>query len=364
MEKSSSRVNWVLTILLFFNFSIEVHGSYQVPAMFVFGDSLVDNGNNNYLYSLAKANYFPYGIDFYQGPSGRFSNGKTAVDMWGEMLGLPYLPTFVQSKTNIRAMLSGVNYASAAGGILDETGQHLGGRFSLSQQVMNFESNMNDMRNEMGPHHLTQYLAKSIALIVSGSNDYLMNYLLPYLYNSSHNYTPQGYADLLLNHYTRQILALHSVGLRKFFLAGLGPLGCVPNQLALNQTPPGQCVSSVNEIVGLFNVGLKSLVDQLNGNHAGAIFLYGNAYGAIVDILINPATYGFQVTNEGCCGIGRNKGQVTCLPPSIPCANRDQYIFWDAFHPTQAVNAIFAQRAFSGPPSYCYPINIQQMALK
>ena len=33
MEKSSSRVNWVLAILLFFNFSIEVHGSYQVPAI-------------------------------------------------------------------------------------------------------------------------------------------------------------------------------------------------------------------------------------------------------------------------------------------------------------------------------------------
>ncbi|KAJ8617396.1 hypothetical protein MRB53_013582 [Persea americana] len=300
MEKSSARVNWVLAIHLCFNFSIEVRGSYQVPAILVYGDSLVDNGNNNNLYSLAKANYFPYGIDFYQGPSGRFSNGKTAAYMWGEKLGLPYLPTFVQSKSNVHAMLSGVNYASAAGGILDETSQHLGGRFSLSQQVMNFESNMNDLRNEMGPNNLTQYLAKSIALMVSGSNDYLINYLLPYLYNSSHNCTPQGYADLLLNHYTRQILALHSVGIRKFFLAGLGPLGCVPNQLAQNRTPPGQCVSSVNEIVGLFNVGLKSLVDQLNGNHTGAIFLYGNAYGAIGDMINNPSTYGFQMTNEGC----------------------------------------------------------------
>ncbi|KAJ8617387.1 hypothetical protein MRB53_013573 [Persea americana] len=260
--------------------------------MFVFGDSLVDNGNNNNLYSFAKANYFPNGIDFYQGPSGRFCNGKTAVDMLGEMLGLPYLPTFVQSKSNVSAILSGVNYASAAGGILDETGQQAGGRFSLSQQVMNFKSNMNDLRNEMGPNNLTQYLAKSIVLMVLGSNDYLNNYLQPKSYNSSQNYTPQAYADLLLNHYTRQILALHSVGLRKFFLAGIGPLGCTPYYLAQNRTPPGQCVSSVNEILGLFNVGLKSLVDQLNGNHTGAIFLYGNAYGAIGDMINNPSTYG------------------------------------------------------------------------
>ena len=39
-----------------------------VPAMFVFGDSLTDNGNNNDLNSLAKANYPPYGIDFAGGP--------------------------------------------------------------------------------------------------------------------------------------------------------------------------------------------------------------------------------------------------------------------------------------------------------
>jgi hypothetical protein len=59
-------------------------GSQRVPAMFVFGDSLVDVGNNNFLSSLAKSNYFPYGCDFKTGtPSGRFSNGETFSDMLG-----------------------------------------------------------------------------------------------------------------------------------------------------------------------------------------------------------------------------------------------------------------------------------------
>lgn len=57
----------------------------QVPCYFIFGDSLVDNGNNNQLQSLARANYLPYGIDFPGGPSGRFSNGKTTVDVVGEL---------------------------------------------------------------------------------------------------------------------------------------------------------------------------------------------------------------------------------------------------------------------------------------
>lgn len=55
----------------------------QVPCYFIFGDSLVDNGNNNDIASLARANYEPYGIDFAGGPTGRFSNGLTTVDVIG-----------------------------------------------------------------------------------------------------------------------------------------------------------------------------------------------------------------------------------------------------------------------------------------
>ncbi|KAG6544185.1 hypothetical protein Mapa_014385 [Marchantia paleacea] len=51
------------------------------PAMFVFGDSLVDYGNNNYLHSLAKANYKPYGVDFPGHiPTGRYCNGRLVPD--------------------------------------------------------------------------------------------------------------------------------------------------------------------------------------------------------------------------------------------------------------------------------------------
>ncbi|PON60548.1 Lipase [Parasponia andersonii] len=339
----------------------ETVGSPQVPAMFVFGDSLVDNGNNNYLSSLAKANYYPYGCDFNGGPSGRFTNGRTIVDMLGALLGLPYLPAFADPTAVGNRILGGVNYASAAGGILDETGQNFGQRFSLSQQVVNFETNLDELRRMMSGANLTQYLAKSVVILVFGSNDYINNYLLPT--SSYSSYTPRDYANLLLNRYARQIVALHSVGLRKFLLAGIGPLGCIPNQRASGRAPPGRCVDSVNQMLGNFNEGLKSLVDQLNARYQGAIFLYGNTYAVFGDILNNPATYGFKVIDTACCGIGRNQGQITCLPFAVPCANRNDYLFWDAFHPTEAANAILAWRAYLGPPNDCYPINLQQMAL-
>lgn len=50
---------------------------------FVFGDSLTEVGNNNYLqYSLAKSNYPWYGIDYKGGQAtGRFTNGRTIGDI-------------------------------------------------------------------------------------------------------------------------------------------------------------------------------------------------------------------------------------------------------------------------------------------
>lgn len=59
-------------------------GTHVVPAVIVFGDSVVDTGNNNNLATVFKVNYPPYGKDFYGGqPTGRFSNGKVPPDLIG-----------------------------------------------------------------------------------------------------------------------------------------------------------------------------------------------------------------------------------------------------------------------------------------
>lgn len=66
----------------------------RVPANFVFGDSLVEVGNNNYIASLSKCNYVPFGIDFGGRPTGRFTNGRTIVDIIGKFLSLLLLHAF------------------------------------------------------------------------------------------------------------------------------------------------------------------------------------------------------------------------------------------------------------------------------
>ncbi|EYU22754.1 hypothetical protein MIMGU_mgv1a017903mg [Erythranthe guttata] len=129
-----------------------------VPAMFVFGDSLIDNGNNNDLPSFAKANYFPYGIDFKAGPTGRFSNGYTMVDTIAELLGLPLLPAF--SEASGEQMRYGVNYASAAAGILDNTGRNFVSFFSfLFLHIANFSLiSFKDIYIVIYLAHLTEFI--------------------------------------------------------------------------------------------------------------------------------------------------------------------------------------------------------------
>lgn len=71
---------------------------------------------------------------------------------------------------------------------------------------------------------------------------------------------------------------------------------------------------------------------------------------------------GFDVIDKGCCGVGRNNGQITCLPLQQTCEDRGKYLFWDAFHPTEVANILLAKASYSSQ-SYTYPINIQQLAM-
>lgn len=128
-------------------------GQPLVPGVIIFGDSTVDVGNNNNLLTLVKANFPPYGRDFLdQSPTGRFSNGKLAIDLTSnesschitmftyviyhykkklftilsavDYLGFTsYPPAYLDQEASASGddLLNGANFASAASGFLDST---------------------------------------------------------------------------------------------------------------------------------------------------------------------------------------------------------------------------------------------------
>ncbi|XWS15355.1 hypothetical protein CRYUN_Cryun35bG0089600 [Craigia yunnanensis] len=334
----------------------------QVQCFFIFGDSLVDNGNNNGMLTLSRANYRPYGIDFPQGTTGRFTNGRTYVDALAQLMGFQrYISPY--SRARGPELLRGVNYASGAAGIRDETGDNLGAHTSLNGQVANFANTVLEMRRLFrgDTTALSSYLSKCIFYCGLGSNDYLNNYFMPTFYSTSSDFTTKAYAASLIQDYTRQLTQLHSLGARKVIVTAVGPIGCIPYQLARYQGNSSRCNENINKAILLFNTELRKLVDRFNaGQLQGAKFVYLDSYKSSNELYQNGTANGFEVIDKGCCGVGRNNGQITCLPLQQPCNDRRKYLFWDAFHPTELANVLFAQASY-GSSSYTYPINIQQL---
>ncbi|XP_028057538.1 GDSL esterase/lipase 5-like [Camellia sinensis] len=96
--------------------------SNSVTALYVFGDSTVDAGNNNYVHKAARANSLPYGIDFNNTPTGRFTNGKTIADFIAILYNLSLPPPYLSLKEAQRkTAMNGINYASAGCGIFPNT---------------------------------------------------------------------------------------------------------------------------------------------------------------------------------------------------------------------------------------------------
>lgn len=154
------------------------------------------------------------------------------------------------------------------------------------------------------------------------------------------------------------------MGARKVVVSGVGPIGCIPYQLARYEGSGSRCNEEINSAISLFNSALQRTVARFNrGLLPGARFVYLDSFESSQDLAENARAYGFEVLDEGCCGVGRNNGQITCLPFQMPCDERGKYLFWDAFHPTEAANVIVAKKAYdSKSKSHAYPINIQQLA--
>lgn len=72
-----------LTILIIVGIVALVSSESSDLVTYIFGDSLTEVGNNNFLqYSLAKSNFPYYGVDYPGGqPTGRFTNGRTIGDI-------------------------------------------------------------------------------------------------------------------------------------------------------------------------------------------------------------------------------------------------------------------------------------------
>ncbi|AED94220.1 GDSL-motif lipase/hydrolase-like protein [Arabidopsis thaliana] len=312
---------------------------------YIFGDSLTEVGNNNFLqYSLARADFPYYGVDFSGGKAtGRFTNGRTIGDIISTKLGILSPPPYLSLSQNDDAFLSGINYASGGAGILNETGIYFIQRLTFNDQINCFKKTKEVIRAKIGDGAANKHVNDAMYFIGLGSNDYVNNFLQPFMADGQ-QYTHDEFVELLTSTLHNQLTTIYKLGARKVIFHGLGPLGCIPSQRVKSKTR--MCLNRVNEWVLEFNSRTKKLLIDLNKRLPGAKFSFADTYPAVLDLINNPTHYGFKIANTSCCNVDTSVGGL-CLPNSKMCKNRQDFVFWDAFHPSDSANQILADHLFS-----------------
>ncbi|RZS18351.1 hypothetical protein BHM03_00050600 [Ensete ventricosum] len=342
---------------------VAVFGSSSTPsearAFFVFGDSLVDSGNNNYLATTARADTLPYGIDSpTHRPTGRFSNGLNIADVMSEELGgeptLPYLSPEMRGEN----LLDGANFASAGVGILDDTGIQFANIIRIGMQLQYFEEYQDKLSALVGRSQARKIVSHGLVMISLGGNDFVNNYYLVPLSLRSRQFSLPEFVRYLILEYRKVLVSLYELGARLILLAGIGPLGCVPAELALRRSLSGECDPELQRAANMFNLLLADVVRELNLEIGYVSFIAANAFNMHMNYITHPEAYGFITSKDACCGQGLFNGVGLCTAASRLCADRDEYAFWDAFHPTERACRIIVREFLSGSEESMHPMNL------
>ncbi|GJU76266.1 GDSL esterase/lipase-like protein [Tanacetum coccineum] len=357
-----------ILLFLFSNFALRAQTSppsglltKNAPrAFFVFGDSLVDNGNNNFLLTTARADAPPYGIDLpSHRPTGRFSNGRNLPDLIGEQIGVEPLLPYLDPELNGKKLLKGANFASAGIGILNDTGFQFVNIIRMPKQLRYFEEYQKKVAALIGAEKTKKLISEALVLITCGGNDFVNNYYLVRYSLRSFQYRLPDYVRLLVTEYEKILMRLHKLGARKVLVTATGPLGCAPSIMAL-RSRNGECSSDLKNAADMFNPQVKAMTQLLNKKLGSDVFISVDAHNIYMDFISRPKHFGFDEAHKACCGQGTYNGLGLCTALSNLCPNRDKYVYWDGYHPTERANRLIVQEIFSGT-KYMTPMNLSTL---
>ncbi|KAF6163809.1 hypothetical protein GIB67_016149 [Kingdonia uniflora] len=326
---------------------IKLPKGVKVPAILVFGDSIVDPGNNNDVKTLVRCNFAPYGRDFNGGtPTGRFSNGRIPSDLIAHLccyrtfvlpareLGVKdLLPAYLDPSLKLSDLLTGVSFASGGSGY-DPLTPQIVSVISLPDQLKYFKEYINKIKATAGEKKTAEILSESLYIVVAGSDDIANTYFsTPF---RRLKYDIPAYTDLMLQGASSFVQELYKLGAKRVGVFSTPPIGCVPSQRTLGGGKQRQCAEDYNIASKLFNTKLSSELSRLTNKYKPARFVYIDIYNPLFNLIQNPQSSGFEVASNGCCGTGLVETVVLCneLSP-FTCKEASKYIFWDGYHPTE-----------------------------
>ncbi|KAL3634339.1 hypothetical protein CASFOL_021393 [Castilleja foliolosa] len=323
--------------------AIKLPPNVSIPGVFAFGDSIVDQGNNNGIRTLAKCNFRPYGKDFEGGvATGRFGNGKTPPDLIAKELGIKELiPAYLDPKLETQDLSTGVSFASGGSGYDPQTSR-LVSVIPLSSQLDQFKEYIKKLKGSVGNENANKILSNSIYLVVAGSDDIANTYFT--IGTRREQYDISSYANLLVSSATSFIEELYHLGARRIAVFGIPPIGCLPSQRTLAGGPIRYCAEEHNQAAQTVNSKLSPALDSLAQSLPRSRVVYIDIYNPLLDLIKHPKKYGFEVNDRGCCGSGNIEVTILCNRYSRTCSDASKYVFWDSYHPTEKAYKILVDR--------------------
>ncbi|CAN8272010.1 unnamed protein product [Cochlearia groenlandica] len=302
------------------------------PALFAFGDSILDTGNNNYLLTLMRGNVWPYGkSSATKIPSGRFGNGRVFSDIVAEGLGIKKsLPAYRKRFISPSDLKTGVCFASGGAGVDPATSKRLR-VLTPSDQINDFKGYKVKLTAAAGASRAGDIISKSVFLISQGNND------LGFSFFSARGLAKTRYTSELAGWNKGFMKGLYNQGARKFAVMGVIPIGCVPMTRG-GLTP--WCNLWANKVAEDYNGKLRSGCSSWGreAGFRGAKFVYVDMFNTLSDVIKNYRRYGFTNAKNGCC----------CMPTAIvPCRDPDKYVFYDFVHPSEKAYKTISKKLVS-----------------
>ncbi|XP_015690609.2 GDSL esterase/lipase EXL3 [Oryza brachyantha] len=320
-------------------------GAPMATAVIVFGDSIVDPGNNNNLKTQIKANHAPYGMNFANGePTGRYSNGLIPTDFIVQGLNVKQLlPPWLGVELSPEDLKTGVSFASGATGY-DPLTPVIVSVITLDQQLEYFDDYRAKLVALVGEKETTRIIDGALFVVCAGTDDIANTYFTtPF---RSVEYDIPSYVDLLVSGADQFLDKVAAKGARKIGFVGLPPVGCVPSQRTLGGGPHRRCEEKRNYAAKLFNSRMEEVIAGKKLDPATRM-VYIDIYGILNDLVENGDKYGFNETARGCCGTGTIEVTGLCDTRYVDiCDDVDQHVFFDSYHPTQRAYKIIVDNIF------------------
>jgi phospholipase/lecithinase/hemolysin len=329
--------------------------------IFVFGDSLSDGGN-----SYALTGGFPPYVDPSFTATQRATNGPTAAEVMATRLGTPVTPsrsggtnysvmgaaTRPYVRTDLAdppagfpppplpapikpASLTTSNYVPFGYWYLNDYHYFGLAGFEIDNlEPYGVDKQVDDFLD--GPP--VQDPSRSLFMIWTGVNDFLLGDAGGFL----------GAAGNIAA-FVGALYDDPNVAARYFLVPNIPDLAKTPDSLAeFAMLPPDEAAIQAAQLRGLtqlFNETLTGNLDAVEASRPGLTVVEFDTFSFVDAILADAGAYGFTNATQAC--VDRNN-------PAIVCANPDEYVFWDGFHPSAASHALIGE-AFAGAITQAIP---------